>query len=467
VSGEPRRYALYDEIATGGMASVYFGRFQGAAGFSRVVAVKKLHPQYARDPEFATMILDEARMASRVRHPNVVPTLDVIQDGQELLLIMEYVEGEALSRLLDVANDAGETVPIEVAVAIVAGMLHGLHAAHEATAPDGEPLELVHRDVSPQNVLVGVDGVPRLLDFGVAKAVGRSRVTRGGELRGKLQYMAPEQLRGDPVTRRADIWGAAVVAWEVLTGQMLFGGNAPASVYGQVLSGKITPPSAFDAAIPPEIDRIVLRGLCRGPDGRFETARAMAMALEDCVRPATAAEVGVWVRRLAARTLAERAVRLADIERALRAGDDVMDATLPMPVKRPARSGTWVVFAAAGALGLVAVAANTHARGGGGAPAPRLESGLALAVQPARFAALMPVAPADAQGPAPTPAPTATTEDADAASAAAQPAATRGRPPAGAAAKRPAAGAKGAKPSGQACYFQDSAGIWHIRPECL
>jgi serine/threonine-protein kinase len=465
VSGGPRRYALYDEIATGGMASVFFGRFQGAAGFSRVVAVKKLHPQYARDPEFATMILDEARMASRVRHPNVVPTLDVIQDGQELLLIMEYVEGEALSRLLDVANEAGETVPIEVAVAIVAGMLHGLHAAHEATSADGEPLELVHRDVSPQNVLVGVDGVARLLDFGVAKAVGRSRVTRGGELRGKLQYMAPEQLRGDPVTRRSDIWGAAVVAWEVLTGQMLFGGQAPASVYGQVLSGRIKPPSAFDAAIPPEIDGIVLRGLCRAPDGRFETARAMALALEDCVRPATAAEVGVWVRRLAAKTLAERAVRLADIERALRAGDDVMDATLPMPVKRPARNGTWVVFAAAGALGLVAVAANTHARRSGAAPAPLLESGLEVAFRPARFAAVLPAVPATAA----TPPPAAAVDDARDAGdgGGGQPGVTRPRPRADAAAPRPGPAAKSGKPSGQSCYFQDSAGIWHIRPECL
>ncbi|HZO12943.1 MAG TPA: protein kinase, partial [Polyangiaceae bacterium] len=159
--GEGPRYALYSEIASGGMASVFFGRLRGPAGFSRVVAIKKLHPQFARDPAFVAMLRDEARMASRVRHANVVSTLDVVEDGDEFLLVMEYVAGEALSRLITTTHSWSEPVPVEVAVAITAGALHGLHAAHEARADDGSPLGLVHRDVTPQNILVGADGVPR------------------------------------------------------------------------------------------------------------------------------------------------------------------------------------------------------------------------------------------------------------------------------------------------------------------
>jgi len=451
VPGEERRYALYDEIATGGMASVYFGRFEGPAGFSRVVAIKKLHPQFARDPDFVTMLLDEARMASRIRHPNVVPTLDVIEDGAELLLAMEYVDGEALSRLLEVAREQSEKVPLEVAVAIVAGVLHGLHAAHEAVTSGGEPLELVHRDVSPQNVLVGVDGVARLLDFGVAKAIGRSHVTREGQLRGKLPYMAPEQLRGEAVTRQSDIWGASAVAWEVLTGRRLFDGDTEPRVYGQVASGKIPAPSSLDPAVSKELDRIVLRGLSRAPGLRFATAREMALALEDCVRPATAAEVGVWVRRLAGPVVAERAVRLAAIERELRNGDTApADVVAPQPTGGAARR--WPRVAGVVALGLVALAAWP----GKSRRPPELAKGLETSLATVRL-------------PAPAPEPAARPPDAAGATdlPARTPAESAGaRKPPSLPKRSPASGSAGHRP-GDNCYSLDAAGIWHVRPECL
>jgi len=160
-------------LASGGMATVHLGRLIGPAGFSRTVAIKRLHDQFASDPQFVSGLLDEARLTARIRHPNVVPTLDVVATGEQVLLVLEYVQGESLSRLLASSNERGERVPLPIVVSIIAGVLHGLQAAHEATSDKGEPLHIVHRDVSPQNVMVGVDGVARVLDFGVAKAVGR------------------------------------------------------------------------------------------------------------------------------------------------------------------------------------------------------------------------------------------------------------------------------------------------------
>jgi len=190
------RYALYAEIAAGGMATVHFGRLLGPVGFSRTVAIKRLHPQFAKDPEFVSMFLDEARLAARIRHPNVVPTLDVVATQGELFLVMDYVQGESLSRLIRAARERGHRIPPRIVSSILTGALHGLHAAHEAKNERGEPLNIVHRDISPQNVLVGSDGVPRVLDFGVAKAAGRVQTTREGQLKGKLAYMAPEQIGG-------------------------------------------------------------------------------------------------------------------------------------------------------------------------------------------------------------------------------------------------------------------------------
>ncbi len=158
---------------------MHLGRVEGAAGFVRTVAVKRLHPHFAEDPEFSSMFVTEARLAARIKHPNVVPTLDVVNEGGELFLVMEYIEGEALSTLLRMSKGV---VPVDVAVGILVGTLHGLHAAHTAKNEQGEPLGIVHRDVSPQNVIVGTDGAPRVLDFGVAKAVGYGNTTRTGHL---------------------------------------------------------------------------------------------------------------------------------------------------------------------------------------------------------------------------------------------------------------------------------------------
>jgi len=308
------RYTLYDEIASGGMASVYFGRLQASVGFSRTVAIKQLHPQFAKNPEFVTMFLDEARLAARVHHPNVVPTLDVVYEGGELFLVMEYVPGESLSRLHRAALSRGEKVPPRVAISLLANLLDGLHAAHEAKSEAGEPLGIVHRDISPQNLLVGVDGVARVLDFGVAKASGRLQVTREGQLKGKLAYMAPEQLEAGPFDRRADIFAAGVVLWELLAGRRLFDGASDAVVFGQILHLDITPPSGETPVLPQRLDAVVMKALAKAPEQRFSTAQEMAKALENALPPATPREVAAWVQGLAGVALKERADCISRIE---------------------------------------------------------------------------------------------------------------------------------------------------------
>jgi len=313
---EPRlltRYALHGEIASGGMATVHFGRLRGAHGFARTVAIKRLHPQFARSAEFRNMLLDEANLAARIRHPNVVATLELVQEEDELFLVMEYVAGDSLARLLRECHMAGERIPPPIACALLLGALEGLHAAHEATTENGTPLQIVHRDVSPQNILVGRDGMARVLDFGIARATVRCQASREGQLKGKLRYMAPEQLRGAGVDRRADVYAAAVVLWEVLTGRPLFEGESEAAIFGRVLEGIVRPPSAF-ADLPAGLDEVVLRGLAARPEDRYPTAFEMARALEGALEPASLHKVSAWVERTIGEHLALLDARLATIE---------------------------------------------------------------------------------------------------------------------------------------------------------
>jgi serine/threonine protein kinase len=343
---------LYGEIASGGMATVHFGRLLGPAGFARPVAIKRLHAQFARDPDFVKMFFDEARLAARIAHTNVVSTLDVVSADEEVFLVMEYVPGTSLAQLVRTVRRRGERIAPLVGVGVVSGMLHGLHAAHEARNDRGERLDLVHRDVSPQNVLVGTDGIPRLLDFGVAKASGRLQTTRDGQLKGKLAYMAPEQVRGEPLTRRTDVYAASVVLWEVLTGKRLFYAENEATVLSRVLSAEVAPPSTIVPELPRSLDRVVLRGLERDPEKRYPTARAMAADLETCIGVASATEIGDWVEETARDELRERALHIQQIERAAaeaaeggpvaaNGGANGLDASAPLGKRSRDSSSVW------------------------------------------------------------------------------------------------------------------------------
>jgi serine/threonine-protein kinase len=303
------------------MASVHFGTLIGPVGFSRPVAIKRLHPQFASDPHVRSMLLDEARLVARIRHPNVVPTVDILSMQGEFLLVMEYVHGESLSKLARAMRAKNEEIPMRVIVAIMTGVLHGLHAAHEAKTELGEPLAIVHRDVSPQNVLVGVDGIARVIDFGVAHAAVRIAATQEGVIKGKLAYMAPEQLGERPLTRAADLYAAAVVLWELVTGRRLFVADGDLSaMFEKILRAPIDRPSRHRPGLSPAIDEVVMRGLQRDPTMRFGSARDMALALERAYDLASPSEVGEWVERAAAEVLAERAQKLSEFERAAARG---------------------------------------------------------------------------------------------------------------------------------------------------
>lgn len=308
------RYALCGEIASGGMATVHIARQVGAAGFARMVAIKRLHERYSRDPEFVAMFLDEARIVARIRHPNVVQTIDVVAEDGELFLVMEYVHGESLLRVMQAANKSNAMLPVPVVAAVLSGALHGLHEAHEARSETGEPLGIVHRDVSPHNILVGVDGAARVLDFGVAKASERIQTTMEGQLKGKLSYMAPEQLTNRPIDRRTDVYAAAVVLWETLTGAKLFHGGSEGAVVNQILLDPVRVPSRLNRAVPPALEAIVMRGLARAPGDRFASAREMALAIERATPLATLSEVGELVSTWCAPSVSARQQLIASIE---------------------------------------------------------------------------------------------------------------------------------------------------------
>jgi serine/threonine protein kinase len=307
------RYIMCDEIAAGGMATVHIGRLLGPVGFARTVAIKRLHAHFAKDPEFVTMLLDEARLTARIRHPNVVSTLDVVMENGELLVVMDYVQGESLSHLARASGAKKEPIPLGIAMSVMAGALYGLHAAHEATTEQGAPLCVIHRDISPQNIMVGVDGVARVLDFGVARAVGRIQTTREGTLKGKLAYMSPEQVRGETLDRRSDLYAIAVVVWELVTGQRLFVAETEAEMLNKVLRVDVKPPSSIVPTLLPALDALLMKGLSPDRSDRFETALQMAEAAQK-IAFATSGEVGAWVTTMGGNAIADRRERLARIE---------------------------------------------------------------------------------------------------------------------------------------------------------
>jgi formylglycine-generating enzyme required for sulfatase activity len=299
------------------MASVHFGRLLGPVGFSRPVAIKRLHPQLASEENVRSMFIDEARLAARIRHPNVVQTLDVIENGNQLLLVMDYIHGESVGKLAKNTRKTKERIPLPIVLAIMSNVLHGLHAAHEAKTEEGEPLHIVHRDVSPQNILVGTDGIARVLDFGIARAAVRLESTREGMVKGKLAYMAPEQLLGTPVTRQADIFATGVVLWELLAGRRLFlrGDDAESVMIEKLLRGQLEKPSTHVPDLSSELDAIAMKALEREPERRFASAREMAVALEKAGALATPSQIGEWCERIAHDTLVQRSQKLTELER--------------------------------------------------------------------------------------------------------------------------------------------------------
>ena len=294
------RYELVGEIASGGMATVYLARLTGVGGFQRFVAMKRLHPHLASENEFVEMFLDEARIAARIHHPNVVPILEVGASSVGYYLVMEYIEGDTLARLLARAATRSKRLPVGIALRIALDMLAGLHAAHELRDDAGEPVQLVHRDVSPQNVLVGVDGIARITDFGVARAASRLTATRVGQLKGKIAYMAPEQAAGEEsLDRRADVFAAGIVVWEELAAKRLFKAENEAATLSRVMSEPVPPLTTLVPGLSTELSNVVMRALDRNADQRFASCAQFADALEAAAtgkeRIATPRELAAYV----------------------------------------------------------------------------------------------------------------------------------------------------------------------------
>jgi serine/threonine-protein kinase len=307
------RYELIGSLARGGMATVYLARHSGEAGFQRLYAIKVLHAHLSDDEAFVDMMLDEARLAARLHHPNVVPIVDLgTQDGAHYV-VMEYIEGCSFSALLSKHRDER---PARIIVPIVLDALAGLHAAHTLTDDDGNPMNLVHRDVSPQNVLVGVDGTARLIDFGVAKAESRIHSTRPGQMKGKLAFMAPEQVKNaSKADRRSDIFSAGVMLWSALTGRKLFLADSDAETLHNILHLEIAPPSTMGHKPAAALDAVVLRALERDPEKRFQTALEMEEALREAAGGALGSkrEITAWLTSVFEGQLADRrtAIRAA------------------------------------------------------------------------------------------------------------------------------------------------------------
>jgi serine/threonine protein kinase len=311
----PARLGKYDLIARigkGGMAQVYLARQRGPANFEKIVVVKTIHPHLAAKESFIDMLLDEARIAALLKHPCVVDIYDLGLDEETYFIAMEYLSGEPLLSVLRAGRVKERPLDIHSTCRIIADVADGLHAAHELRDNAGHHLELVHRDVTPGNIVVLYNGQVKIVDFGIAKARGRlAGETDARKLKGKLGYVSPEQIRGQSSDRRADIFALGVVMWEALTYRRLFRGNNPGTVLAAIVKEKLQPPSAVRKEIPPQLDAIVMRALARNPEERYPTAQEMHSDLETFLTGAGALQqrktIATYMQEVFAEQIQERA----------------------------------------------------------------------------------------------------------------------------------------------------------------
>jgi serine/threonine-protein kinase len=290
------------------MASVWVARQRGKHGFEKLVAIKTILPKFADDLRFQEMFLDEARIAARIEHLNVAHIFDLGEENEILYLVMEYVDGDALSKLNRACQKKGVKIPAGVLLRVLADTCAGLHEAHELKDAEGKPLEIVHRDVSPHNILVSSKGIVKLIDFGIAKARSRAGSdTNSGVLKGKIQYMAPEQASGNPVDRRADLWAVGAILYHLLSGKPPYEGDNQLATLHLLGSGR--PPVPLPPSVHPSISGIVRRALMHAPEKRFDTATEMHDAIERAMFDAKVTTTSASVAQFWAQHMSERATR--------------------------------------------------------------------------------------------------------------------------------------------------------------
>ena len=275
------RYRVVDEIGVGGMASVHLARVDGPGGFQKWVAIKRIHPHLVEDDQFVDMFLDEARIAAGINHANVAQVFDLGKDDNTYWIAMEYLHGEPLREAMRRVDELGSTIPFHIAAKICADSAEGLHGAHELRGRTGQLLNLVHRDVTPHNLFVTYDGYTKVVDFGIAKVVDRLASTRAGTLQGTLAYMSPEQVRGQEVDRRTDIFALGVVLWELTTNRRLFRMDTDLETLEKVQSCIVPLPSSVVSGYPPALEAVVMRALAQRREDRFQTAREFSRALNE------------------------------------------------------------------------------------------------------------------------------------------------------------------------------------------
>ncbi|GMU60118.1 MAG: hypothetical protein AMXMBFR34_18810 [Myxococcaceae bacterium] len=305
------RYQLLRKIASGGMGQVLLGK-KGQDDFEKLVVIKRILPHLVEDEEFFTMFKDEAKITMRLDHPNIARINEFGVEGGVHYIEMEYVAGEDLRRIEKRAAAANKGIPIGIVLRVMADAAAGLDFAHKAKDAKGQPLNLVHRDVSPQNVLVGFDGSVKLIDFGVAKAAGRAQHTATGILKGKFPYMSPEQARGDDLDPRSDVFALGIILWEQLTGRRLFKGENDLATQKLVLACQVPAPSSVEPSVPRGLDPIVLKALAKEREERYPDALSLRMALEDFALanaiPSSSAHLSAFMQEL----YAERIARESD-----------------------------------------------------------------------------------------------------------------------------------------------------------
>ena len=386
------RYEFLCPIAEGGMASVWVARQQGKHGFEKLVAIKTILPKFAADLRFQEMFLDEARIASRIEHLNVAQIFDLGEEHEILYLVMEYVDGDALSKLNRVCEKKGIKIPPGIVLRVLADACSGLHDAHELKDLSGKPLEIVHRDVSPHNILVSTKGIAKLIDIGIAKARSRASAdTNSGVLKGKVRYMAPEQATGAAVDRRADLWAVGATLYHLIAGRPPYeGDNQLATLH---LLGSGNPPAPLPPTVHPAISAIVDRALTYDREGRYSTAAEMSEALESAMSEAdiitsTADVAEFWAEHMAIRAERRRQAienALAAVAEARQSGASVNPYPIangagsdPPTRKLPALQGQTSSVAEASSSSIPTEAAQPYARRGPPSPPRGSVQGAAL-----------------------------------------------------------------------------------------
>jgi serine/threonine protein kinase len=274
------RYEVISHLATGGMAQIYLAKQTGLGSFERHVVLKTILRERASDQRFVTMFLDEAKLAATLNHQNVAQVYEVDQADGAYFMAMEFVHGENARAILETTLRRGWTIPLELAVMIVSGAAAGLHHAHERKGKAGQPLNIVHRDVSPANIMVGYDGSVKVLDFGIAKAEERATKTVGGTIKGKYGYMSPEQCKGKPIDRRSDIFALGICLYELTTLRRAFKGNDDFETMKRIVAGDVVLPSVAVPGYPRELEAIILTAMANDPNARFQTAQELIEALD-------------------------------------------------------------------------------------------------------------------------------------------------------------------------------------------